>query len=127
MTSRSLQDGDTFKIVGSRQQVGVGVCIESCELDAGRCGIRFNHNCVGFYGDNSDYMFAADESRKEYKIPSDNKRSIIQGITYNQDDNCIYHTASRGKTCTPHPDHFRNKPLRAVGQVWASATARVRE
>lgn len=121
-TSRTLEDGDTFTVRGNKYQVGVGLCIESCDF---KCGVRFTHNCVGFYGDNSNFMFAADKTGKEYKIPADNRISIEQGFTYNKDGNCVEHVSSSGKKCVPLPDHFKNQPLRAIGQVWNSAKATV--
>ena len=33
LTSRSLVDGEIFKLVGNTKEVGVGVCVESCFLE----------------------------------------------------------------------------------------------
>ena len=125
-TSRVLEDGESFTVRGNKLQAGVGLCIDSQELqDGGKCGIRFNHSCVGFYGDNRNLMFAADESGKEYKISADNNMSAIQGITYDKEGNCVRHASSRTQQCVPLPEHFKDKPLRATGQVWNSARATI--
>ena len=123
LTSRSLHDGEKFEISGSKNQIGVGLCIDSCDLET-NFGLRWNYNCVGFYGDRN-LMFAADQTGNEYKVTMDRFRSNRQGFTYDQENNCVTHMGSKSKTCTPLPDHFRGKPVRAVAQVWNSSTARI--
>lgn len=112
ITSRTLQDGETFAIQGDRVQVGVGLCLESkCDLETSP-GIRWNYECVGFYGGNS-IMFATDEFGEEYEIDANRPRSSLQGFTYNASDNCVVHVKSWGEECTPLPEHFRGEEVRA--------------
>ena len=121
-TTRPLQDGDSFTIRGNKNQVGVGLCIDS---EPPSCSIRFNHQCVGFYGDVRNTMMAANDEGKEYKINADNYPSTLQGLTYDKDGNCVQHVSSSTKMCIPLPEHFKNKQLRAIGQVWNSASASI--
>ena len=122
LTSRSLEDGETFKIKGNKLQVGVGLCVETCDLESAY-GIRWKHNCVGFYGDVPYKIHAANENNEEYMITSSNPRSSLQGFTYDKANNCITHIGSRDKSCTPLPAHFKDQKVRAIGQVWNSAKA----
>ena len=123
LTSRPLNDGEKFEIIGNKQQVGVGLCIDSCDIET-KAGIRWNYNCVGFYGDGTS-MLATDSSGTEYQISVDRYRSNQQGFTYDQENNCVTHIGSRGKQCTKLPDHFEGKAVRAIGQVWNSAYANI--
>ena len=123
LTSRTLNHDETFKIVGTKQQVGVGLCIDSCDLESS-FGIRWEYNCIGFYGDGTP-MLATDQKGKEYAVPVDRSQSRSQGFTYNQSGNCVTHIGSRSKTCTPLPEHFRGKAVRAIGQVWNSASGKL--
>jgi len=120
-TSRSIEDGETFKIVGGSIETGVALCIESCDLDV-FTGTRFNYKCVTFYGDNYD-MLVSDENGNESTVPIDRPLSNIAGITYDKENNCVTHVNSYSKTCTPLPDHFEGKMLRVIGLVWNSNTA----
>jgi len=122
LTSRSLEDGDTFILRGSRLQVGVGLCVETCDLESAY-GIRWKYNCVGFYGDVPWKIHAADENNEEYLIDSSNPQSVVQGFTYDKANNCITHVESFDGNCTSLPDHFKNQTVRAIGQVWNNAEA----
>ncbi len=127
-TSRTLEDGDTFKIRGNKGfgGIGVGLCIETCQLET-KCSVRFNYNCVGFYASSFAFMLAADENGIEYKITADNIEGSTQGFTYNKKGNCVQHNLSRQNMCIPLPEHFRGKPVRAIGQVWNNARATIVE
>jgi hypothetical protein len=83
-----------------------------------------NYDCIGFYGDGT-IMFATDESGEEYEVDANRPSSSLQGFTYNASDNCVVHVKSRGEECTPLPEHFRGEAVRAIGQVWASASATI--
>jgi len=124
LTSRPLNDGETFTVIGNKQQVGAGLCIDSCELES-NFGIRWKYNCIGFYGDGTS-MLATYSTGKEYTVAVDRYRSRSQGFTYNRSKNCVTHIGSRQKICTPLPDHFLGKAVRAIGQVWNSASATIR-
>jgi len=39
LTSRIINDGEAFTIIGEKLQVGVGLCVDSCELES-KFGIR---------------------------------------------------------------------------------------
>ena len=70
-------------------------------------------------------MMAANDEGKEYLINADNYPSRLQGLTYDKDGNCVQHVSSSTKMCVPLPEHFKNKQLRAIGQVWNSASASI--
>lgn len=123
LTSRSLNDGESFAIIGNKLQIGVGLCIDSCDLET-KFGLRWVYNCVGFYGDGPD-MHAADKNNKEYFVKVDRSKSTYNKITYDEGNNCVKHAGSRSGACTPLPPHFKGKRVRAIGQVWNSAYARL--
>ena len=120
-TSRILNDGEFFTVIGSKKQVGVGLCIDSCSMESG-VGIRFNYNCAGFYGDGTNFM-AADIYNTEYTTTVDRVTSTIQGFKYDRLNNCVIHVGSLSQTCTSLPSHFNGAPVRAIAQVWNSANA----
>jgi len=122
LTSRSLQDGEIFSLTGSKQQIGAGLCIDSNYLES-NYGLRWNYNCVGFYGDGT-VMLAADANNEEYTVSMDRSPSHIQGFTYDASNNCVTHVGSANMTCTPLPIHFSGRAVRAIGQVWNGAKAR---
>lgn len=124
LTSRSMENGDTFKIKGNKQQSGVGLCIETCDLDVFAGGSRFVPGCVSFYGDYTG-MLVCDVDGAKSSVAMDRPQSTVGGITYNQANNCVVHVNSRSRTCTPLPASFKGKKLRAVGLVWNSATASI--
>jgi len=121
LTSRILDDEETFTIVGDKSQVGAGLCIDSCNLES-NFGIRFRYNCVGFYGNRAE-LLAADSNDVEYTVPVDKPDSNTQGFTYDRANNCVTHIGSASQTCTALPAHFNGNPVRAIGQVWNSASA----
>jgi hypothetical protein len=123
LTSRPMSDGETFSITGNKEQCGVGLCIDSYELEFD-FGLREKHNCVGFYGDMT-LMFAADENNTEYTVEMDRFTSNIQGFTYDEKNNCITYIGSANSTCTPLPDHFAGHAVRAIAEVWDGTTAKM--
>ena len=72
-------------------------------------------------------MFTTDLYGTEVTIPGDRYVSNTQGFTYNQKENCVMHHDSPSMECIPLPDHFNGTVVRAIAQVWNSATAGILE
>jgi len=121
LTSRRLNDGETFLILGSSVFVSVGLCIDSCELES-NYEIRGYYDCVGFWG-NGTLMYAADGSSVEYSLYAVNDPSNVQGFTYDKGHNCITHKDSINGNCAALPSHFDGKPVRAIAEVWNNTFA----
>lgn len=114
ITSRPLQDGETFSVTGDKYQVGAGLSVDSTDMN--NIGIRWKHNCVGFYGDGK-VMPASDENNKENLVPMDRPTAKPQGFIYDATNNCLIHVGSANKTPTPLLAHFARKYVRAFVQV----------
>jgi len=123
LTSRSIHDGETFKLIGHTQKLGVGLCIETCILEQ-IFQPRFYHKCLSFFGTETT-MRVTDEEGIEDEVPIDRDPSRRQGFTYNKHENCVTHIGDTSHTCIQLPKWFKNKNLRAFGFVWNSNYAQI--
>jgi len=123
LTSRSIHDGETFKLIGDTQELGVGLCIETCLLEK-NFQPRGYHKCVSFFGTERT-MRVTDEDGIEDEVSINRYPSKYQGFIYNKHKNCVTHIGDTQHTCIDLPDWFKNKKLRAFGFVWDSNYAHI--
>jgi hypothetical protein len=129
-TTRPLLDGEKFTTVNSESPwyTGIGVCIESDDIVTNPPSIRFNENCVGFYGD-GNHMWHKNSALHRDAATSFS-RSKKQTVILDSIGNCIYRltgddTDVLSGFCYPLPEHFRGKNLHGVSQAWFSSSNRI--
>ena len=122
VTNRPIEDGESFQIRSNswKQQLGVGLCVETCDFES--LGIRFQHDCVGVYGDTSLY-YKSDENNREVAVNINKRRTTEPKLTYNKTGHCVKFEGSNA--CQPLPEHFRGQRLRAIGAVWNQNSATI--
>merc|ERR1740124_798176 len=123
LTSRSLVDGEGFKLVGNTREVGVGVCVETCHLEK-KFQSQWYSNCVSFFGTETT-MRATNQAGAEYEVEMYRDPDRHQGFTYNKHGNCVTHIGDHAKECYDLPHWFNGKHLRAIGFVWNSNYAKI--
>lgn len=129
-TTRPLLDGEKFTTVNSKSPwyTGIGVCIESDDIVTNPPFIRYNKNCVGFYGD-GNHMWHKDSTLHRDAATSFST-SKKQTVILDSIGNCIYRLTGNDNDalsgfCYPLPEHFRGKNLHGVSQAWFSSSNRI--